>query len=75
LGTGQEVEIAREYDVPVVLLCERGRPLSRMTRGSPNVIAEVRFDDFEEALHQVEAILRGELRATSFPKAIPGRGR
>ena len=72
LGVGQEIEIARQHGVDVVLLCERGRPLSRMTRGSPNVIAEIRFDDFEEALHRVRAILARELKVTSLSMAIPG---
>jgi len=75
LGVGQEIEIAREHGVPVVLLYERGKRISRMTRGSPNVIAEVRFDDIEEALHQVKAILMGELKALSSSQIIPGRGR
>jgi nucleoside 2-deoxyribosyltransferase len=75
LGTGQEIEIAREHDVPVLLLYERGKPLSRITRGSPNIIGEIRFDDFGEALHQLEAILAGELKVASSPPAVPRRGR
>jgi hypothetical protein len=60
LGVGQEIEIAKEHGVPVLLLCERRKPLSRMTRGSPNVIDVIRFDDMEEALCQVRAFL-GEI--------------
>lgn len=57
LGVGQEIEIARQNEVGVVLLCERGKQLSRMTTGSPNVIAEIRFDEFDEALEEVRALL------------------
>jgi len=71
-GVGQEIEIAQAHGVPVLLLCERGKPLSRMTRGSPNVVAEIRFDDFEEALHKVEAILARKLRVASPSIAMPG---
>lgn len=75
LGVGQEVEIAREHGIPVVLPCERGRPLSRMTRGSPNVIAKIRFEDFEETLCQSRAILGGELKMTGSSMAIQRQGR
>lgn len=61
LGVGQEIEIAKANGVPVLLLCERAKPLSRMTRGSPNVVAEIRYDDFTEALYQVRAFFRGDL--------------
>lgn len=75
LGTGQEIEIAQERGVPVLLLYERGKRISRMTRGSPNVIAEVRFDDIEEALQQIRAILMGELKVPNPSLMVPGRGR
>lgn len=75
LGVGQEIEIAREHGVPVLLLCEQGKRISRMTRGSPNVIAEIRFDDIEQALRQVRAILTGELEVLSSSLTVPGRGR
>ena len=74
LGVGQEIEIAQTHAVPVLLLCERGRPLSRMTRGSPNVIAEIRFDDFEEALHQVKTILARDIEMINTSMAISERG-
>jgi len=57
LGTGQEIQIAQAYGIPVVLLYERGSPVSRMTRGSPNVLVEIAFDSFDEALEEVRKLL------------------
>jgi nucleoside 2-deoxyribosyltransferase len=52
-GVGMEVEIACEYKVPVILLMEKSAQVSRMVRGNPTVIAELRFDDFSNALEQL----------------------
>ena len=57
LGVGQEIEIAREHNVPVVLLCQKDRSLSRMARGSPGVIAEIRYEDLADALRQTSQFL------------------
>jgi 2'-deoxynucleoside 5'-phosphate N-hydrolase len=50
LGVGSEIEIAREYGVPVVLLAEKHAQISRMARGNPAVVAELLFVDFADAL-------------------------
>ena len=71
LGTGQEVQIAEEHGVPVVLLFERGKLVSRMTRGSPNVIAEICFDDIEDCLSQVGTVLADEMQVMCSPQAVP----
>lgn len=47
-GVGIEVEIAREHGVPVILVVERDRPVSRMLLGSPAVAEVVRFSDLAE---------------------------
>ena len=52
-GVGMEVEIASEYKVPVILLMEKSAQVSRMVRGNPTVIAELRFDGFSDALGQL----------------------
>lgn len=57
LGVGAEIEIAREYDVPVVLLMEQHVSVSRMIRGNPAVVAELKFTDFSDALNQLSAWL------------------
>lgn len=53
LGVGQEIEIAREHNVPVLLLMETDAKISRMARGNPAVIAEIRFSGFQDALQQL----------------------
>jgi hypothetical protein len=44
-GVGIEVEIAREHGIPVILVAERDRVLSRILLGSPAVVDVVRFTD------------------------------
>src|SRR6266545_5250012 len=58
-GVGIEVEIAREHGVPVILVAERDRAISRILLGSPAVVDVVRFGDLA-ALRQSlgEAIAR-----------------
>jgi hypothetical protein len=58
-GVGIEVEIARERGIPVILVAERDRTVSRILLGSPAVVDIVRFTDLA-ALRQSlgEAIAR-----------------
>ncbi|HEY8805987.1 MAG TPA: sigma-70 region 4 domain-containing protein [Candidatus Limnocylindria bacterium] len=63
-GVGIEVEIARERGIPVILVAERDRTVSRILLGSPAVVDVVRFTDL--------ALLRDALgeaiaRATKTP--------
>jgi len=63
-GVGIEVEIAREHGVPVILVAERDRTVSRILLGSPAIVDVVRFTDL--------AVLRAALgdaiaRATKHP--------
>jgi|GEM_PF-2753672 len=44
-GVGIEVELAREHSVPVVLVVERERTVSRLLLGNPAVVEVVRFAD------------------------------
>ncbi|MGH2451969.1 MAG: hypothetical protein ACRDGE_12025, partial [Candidatus Limnocylindria bacterium] len=46
-GVGIEVELAREHGIPVIVVAERDRPVSRVLLGSPAVAAVVRFGDLE----------------------------
>ena len=41
IGVGQEVEIAHTSGVPVILVYEAGRSITRMVRGNPSIFAEV----------------------------------
>jgi hypothetical protein len=50
-GVGIEVEIAREHGVPVILVAERERTVSRILLGSPAVVDIVRFTDLAALRH------------------------
>ncbi len=74
-GVGIEVEIARERGIPVILVAERDRTVSRILLGSPAVIDVVRFTDLA-ALRQAlgEAIARATKRGTDqAPDAVVQR--
>jgi hypothetical protein len=77
LGVGQEIEIARQYGVPVVLVYERTHRVSRMTRGSPGVVAEIPYDSFDEVLSGIAAILQHlpSAQATAKAEGIPSQKR
>ena len=61
-GVGIEVEIAREHGIPVILVAERERTVSRILLGSPAVVDVVRFTE----LAALRLALRDAiLRATS----------
>src|ERR1700716_199164 len=58
-GVGIEVEIAREHGIPVILVAERDRTVSRILLGSPAVVDTVRFNDLAALRHSLgEAIAR-----------------
>jgi 2'-deoxynucleoside 5'-phosphate N-hydrolase len=44
-GVGIEVELAREHGVPVIVVAERDRPISRLLLGNPAVVEVVKFAD------------------------------
>jgi hypothetical protein len=46
-GVGIEVELAREHGIPVILVVERDRTVSRLLLGNPAVIEVVRFADLD----------------------------
>ncbi|HEY6202915.1 MAG TPA: hypothetical protein VI056_07710 [Candidatus Limnocylindria bacterium] len=65
-GVGIEVELAREHAVPVVLVVERERTVSRLLLGNPAVVEVVRFVDLDglrrglgAALERIAAIAPG----------------
>lgn len=57
LGVGMEIEIAHQSGVPVVLLFETHRRVSRIARGNPAVVDEIQFNDFDEALKNLKVWL------------------
>jgi 2'-deoxynucleoside 5'-phosphate N-hydrolase len=71
-GVGIEVELAREHGVPVILVVERERAVSRLLLGNPAVVEVVRFTDLEGlrraligALERVREVAPGEAQAVS----------
>jgi hypothetical protein len=56
-GVGIEVELAREHGIPVVLVCERERTVSRLLLGNPAVVEVVRFTDLDGLRRGLSAAL------------------
>lgn len=57
-GTGLEIEHAYFKHIPVYLLYEKGKRISRMLRGCPAVKKEIVFADETDALRQFKALLK-----------------
>ncbi len=71
-GVGIEVELARENGIPVVLVVERDRTVSRLLLGNPAVVEVVKFADLEglrrllvTALERVRSVEAGARAAVS----------
>ena len=47
LGVGQEIQIASFHQIPILLVCEKGAKVSRMTLGTPGVKQKFQFDTLE----------------------------
>ena len=69
-GVGIEVELAREHGIPVILVVERDRTVSRLLLGNPAVVEVVRFADLDglrralvTALERVRDLAPGETAA------------
>src|SRR5881396_1697266 len=56
-GVGIEVELAREHGVPVIVVAERDRPISRLLLGNPAVVEIVRFADLDGLRKQLQSAL------------------
>lgn len=57
-GTGQEVEYARTHNIPVYLLFEKGKRISRMLLGAPNIKGTIEFADEQDAMRQLDTLLK-----------------
>lgn len=64
-GTGLEIEHARIKNIPVYLLYEKGKNISRMLRGCPAVKKELVFADESDALSQFAALLKNLKREST----------
>lgn len=68
LGVGAEMELANQYGIPMVLLFERDRSVSRHIKGMPSVSLEVQFSSREDALRELDACLKDMIgRLSSQP--------
>src|SRR5438309_1643279 len=56
-GVGIEVELAREHSVPVIIVAERDRPISRLLLGNPAVVEVVKFADLDSLRRMLTAAL------------------
>lgn len=57
-GTGLEIEHAYAKNIPVYLLYEQGKKISRMLRGCPAIKREIVFSNESDALSQLDALLK-----------------
>jgi nucleoside 2-deoxyribosyltransferase len=57
VGVGMELAYAEERAIPIILLYEKDRQISRFPRGIPTVIAEIQFNDYKDALNQLQQFL------------------
>jgi hypothetical protein len=69
-GVGIEVELAREHSVPVILVVERDRTVSRLLLGNPAVVEVVRFADLDGLRRGLAAALE-RVAATPAGTAMP----
>jgi nucleoside 2-deoxyribosyltransferase len=58
LGVGMELAYAETNSIPIVLLYEIDRLISRFPRGIPTLLSEIEFKDYQDALAQLESFLK-----------------
>src|SRR5882762_418675 len=63
-GVGIEVELAREHSVPVIVVAERDRPISRLLLGNPAVVEVVKFADLDGLRRTLTAALAAVVSVT-----------
>ncbi|MEB3281763.1 MAG: hypothetical protein VKK42_22855 [Lyngbya sp.] len=57
IGVGMELAYADMNSIPIILIYEQEKQISRFPRGIPSVIAEVLFSNYEDALIQIKNVL------------------
>ncbi|NKB17390.1 MAG: XRE family transcriptional regulator [Pseudanabaena sp. CRU_2_10] len=58
LGVGMELAYAEVNKIPIILLYEENKHISRFPRGIPTVISEIQFSSYDDALAQLKIFLR-----------------
>jgi nucleoside 2-deoxyribosyltransferase len=56
-GVGMELAYAENNKIPIIVLYETGKRISRFPLGIPSVIAIIQFNDHEDALNQLKTVL------------------
>lgn len=67
IGVGMELAYADSVGIPIVLIYERDRTVSRFPRGIPKVISEIRFDNYEMACKELANILSSRETLSDAP--------
>jgi 2'-deoxynucleoside 5'-phosphate N-hydrolase len=65
IGVGMELAYAETNAIPIILLYEKEKIVSRFPRGIPTVISQVEFTNYQDALTQLESTVE-TLHATSL---------
>jgi len=60
-GVGMELAYAEAKSIPIIILYEQGKTISRFARGIPTLISEICFQTYENAIHSLEPELRNFL--------------
>lgn len=58
LGVGMELAYAEVNKIPIILLYEANKHISRFPRGIPTVISEIQFGSYDDALGQLKIFLK-----------------
>jgi len=58
-GTGQEIQYAKDHGIPVYLLYEKDKQVSRMIFGSPNIKGSIAYASEDDALRQLDELIQG----------------
>ncbi len=56
-GVGMELAYADINAIPIILLYEQDKHISRFPRGIPKIFSEIQFRDYEDALKQLKPVL------------------
>jgi nucleoside 2-deoxyribosyltransferase len=56
-GVGMELAYAEINNIPLIILYEQGKNISRFPRGIPTLISEIQFSSYEDALEQLKSII------------------
>ncbi len=61
-GGGIEVEMANQSNIPVIIICEKGRKISRLLKGNPAVKTIVEYHTQDEAILKLKEVLSTLIR-------------